>query len=126
MPAPEPPLAELAGEPFLLRESGSGSRRAIDDFARQAAVTLRVRLALASDEALLELAGTGMGLAVLSRHALGDRLAVEGLVILDVEGFPLHRPWNLVHLRNKILPVPARAFLDEMLKTSPAQAVGRT
>lgn len=119
-------LAELAGEPFLLRESGSGSRRAIDDFARQAAVTLHVRLALASDEALLELAGTGMGLAVLSRHALGDRLAVEGLVILDVEGFPLHRPWNLVHLRNKILPVPARAFLDEMLKTSPAQAVGRT
>lgn len=119
-------LAELAGEPFLLRESGSGSRRAIDDFARQAAVTLRVRLALASDEALLELAGTGMGLAVLSRHALGDRLAVEGLVILDVEGFPLHRPWNLVHLRNKILPVPARAFLDEMLKTSPAQGVGRT
>ena len=67
-----------------------------------------------------------MGLAVLSRHALGDRLAVEGLVILDVEGFPLHRPWNLVHLRNKILPVPARAFLDEMLKTSPAQGVGRT
>ncbi|MCA0187386.1 MAG: LysR family transcriptional regulator [Proteobacteria bacterium] len=111
-------LAELAGEPFLLREPGSGSRRAIDDFARQAGVTLRVRLALGSNEALLELAGTGMGLAVISRHALGDRLEVEGLVVLDVEGFPLHRPWNLVHLRNKILPVPARAFLDEMRAAS--------
>lgn len=111
-------LAELAGEPFLLREPGSGSRRAIDDFAREAGVGLRVRLALGSNEALLELAGTGMGLAVISRHALGDRLEVEGLVILDVAGFPLHRPWNLVHLRNKILPVPARAFLDEMLSSS--------
>lgn len=111
-------LAELAGEPFLLREPGSGSRRAIDDFAREAGVSLRVRLALGSNEALLELAGTGMGLAVISRHALGDRLEVEGLVVLDVEGFPLHRPWNLVHLRNKILPVPARAFLDEMLAAS--------
>ena len=115
-------LAELAGEPFLLRESGSGSRRAIDDFARQSGISLRVRLALASNEALLELAGTGMGLAVLSRHALGDRLTVEGLVVVDVEGFPLHRPWNLVHLRNKILPVPAKAFLEDMLLSSPGQA----
>lgn len=111
-------LAELGEEPFLLREPGSGSRRAIDDFARQAGVRLRVRLALGSNEALLELAGTGMGLAVISRHALGERLDGEGLVILDVEGFPLHRPWNLVHLRQKLLPVPARAFLDEMLASS--------
>ncbi len=118
-------LTELAGEPFLLREPGSGSRRAIDDFARQAGVSLRVRLALGSNEALLELAGTGMGLAVISRHALGDRLEVEGLVVLDVEGFPLHRPWNLVHLRNKILPVPARAFLDEMLAASRASRSGQ-
>jgi DNA-binding transcriptional LysR family regulator len=118
-------LAELAGESFLLREPGSGSRRAIDDFARQAGVTLRVRLALGSNEALLELAGTGMGMAVISRHALGDRLEGEGLVILDVDGFPLHRPWNLVHLRNKILPVPARAFLDEMLAASRATLSGQ-
>lgn len=118
-------LTELAGEPFLLREPGSGSRRAIDDFARQAGVALRVRLALGSNEALLELAGTGMGLAVISRHALGDRLEGEGLVILDVDGFPLHRPWNLVHLRNKILPVPARAFLDEMLAASRATLSGQ-
>ncbi|MBN8283829.1 LysR family transcriptional regulator [Zoogloea sp.] len=119
-------LADLADEPFLLRESGSGSRRAIDDFARQSGISLRVRLALASNEALLELAGTGMGLAVLSRHALGDRLAVEGLVVVDVEGFPLHRPWNLVHLRNKILPVPAKAFLEDMLLSSPGQALPDT
>ena len=63
-----------------------------------------------------------MGLAVLSRHALGDRLAVEGLVVVDVEGFPLHRPWNLVHLRNKILPVPAQAFLEEMRRSSAGRA----
>lgn len=118
-------LAELGNEPFLLREPGSGSRRAIDDFARQAGVKLRVRLALGSNEALLELAGTGMGLAVISRHALGERLDGEGLVILDVEGFPLHRPWNLVHLRQKLLPVPARAFLDEMLASSSGALPGQ-
>ena len=118
-------LAELGNEPFLLREPGSGSRRAIDDFARQSGVKLRVRLALGSNEALLELAGTGMGLAVISRHALGERLDGEGLVILDVEGFPLHRPWNLVHLRQKLLPVPARAFLDEMLASSSGALPGQ-
>ena len=116
-------LAELAGEPFLLKEPGSGSRHAVDAFAAAAGVQLRVRLSLASNEALLELAGTGMGLTVLSRHALGERLEAEGLCVLDVAGFPLHRPWNVVHLRNKVLSLPARAFLDE-LRQAPALPAG--
>ena len=111
-------LAELAGEPFLLKEPGSGSRHAVDAFAAAAGVQLRVRLSLASNEALLELAGTGMGLTVLSRHALGERLEAEGLCVLDVAGFPLHRPWNVVHLRSKVLSLPARAFLDELRQAS--------
>lgn len=111
-------LRELAGEPFLLKEPGSGSRHAIDAFAAAEGVPLQVRLSLASNEALLELAGTGMGIAVLSRHALGNRLEAEGLCVLDVAGFPLHQPWNLVHLRSKILSRPARAFLDELRQAS--------
>ncbi|MDD3352791.1 LysR family transcriptional regulator [Zoogloea sp.] len=110
-------LAALAEEPFLLREAGSGGRRAIDEFARELGVSLKVRLALASNEALLELAGTGMGLTVVSRHVVGERLATEGLTELSVEGFPLNRPWKVVYLKNKALSVPALAFLEELAMT---------
>jgi LysR family transcriptional regulator, low CO2-responsive transcriptional regulator len=108
-------LAELAGESFLLREPGSGSRHAIDQHLAASGSHLRVRLSLASNEAIRALVASGMGLAVLSRHALGDAVERGEVAILDVAGFPLRQPWRVVHLRNKLLPLPAQAFLAELL-----------
>ena len=53
-------------------------------------------------------------------HALGEHPERDGLAILDVEGFPLKQPWSVVHLRNKVLSLPAQAFLDELLNSEPA------
>ena len=118
-------LQELATEPFLLREEGSGSRHVIDQHMRDTGIQLKVRLSLASNEAIRELVASGMGLTVLSRQALGDRPGHDGLAILDVAGFPLKRQWNVVHRRGKVLSLPARAFLADLLhsaggRTSPA------
>jgi hypothetical protein len=44
--------------------------------------------------------------------------ASEGLCILDVQGFPLRKPWLVIHLKSKILSLPARAFLDELLQAN--------
>jgi len=117
-------LQELATEPFLLREQGSGSRHVIDQHMRDTGIQLKVRLSLASNEAIRELVASGMGLTVLSRQALGDRPGHDGLAILDVAGFPLKRQWNVVHLRGKVLSLPARAFLADLLRS--AAAGGRT
>ena len=115
-------LEALAEEPFLLRELGSGSRNVIDQHLQHNGRTLKLRLALASNEAIRQLVASGMGLAVLSRHALGDSLELGSVAILDVEGFPLQRPWSVVHLRSKILPLPAQAFLDELLRNASTAA----
>ena len=111
-------LQELATEPFLLREEGSGSRHVVDQHMRDTGVQLKVRLSLASNEAIRELVASGMGLTVLSRQALGDRPGHDGLAILDVAGFPLKRQWNVVHLRGKVLSLPARAFLADLLRST--------
>ena len=111
-------LQELATEPFLLREEGSGSRHVVDQHMRDTGVQLKVRLSLASNEAIRELVASGMGLTVLARHALGDRPGHDGLAILDVAGFPLKRQWNVVHLRGKVLSLPARAFLADLLRST--------
>jgi DNA-binding transcriptional LysR family regulator len=117
-------LQDLAGESFLLREPGSGSRHAIDTFLKQQGIDLRVRLSLASNEAIRDLAASGMGLAVLSRHVLGDEPARHGLVVLDVAGFPLPHAWHVVHLAGKVLSLPAQAFLDELLRLRASTATG--
>ena len=111
-------LQELATEPFLLREEGSGSRHVVDQHMRDTGVQLKVRLSLASNEAIRELVASGMGLTVLSRQALGDRPGHDGLAILDIAGFPLKRQWNVVHLRGKVLSLPARAFLADLLRST--------
>lgn len=109
-------LADLAGEHFLLREQGSGSRHAVDRHLAAVGMRLNVRLSLASNEAIRDLAASGMGLGVLSRHALDSEPARDGIAILDVAGFPLQQAWNVVHLDKKLLSVPAQAFLDDLLK----------
>lgn len=110
-------LKELAGEPFLLREAGSGSRMAVEQFLRESGLSLKVRLSLASNEAIRELVASGMGLAILSRHALGERPESHGIAVLELSDFMLKRPWTVVHLRSKLLSLPAQAFLDALLHT---------
>ena len=115
-------LKDLAGEPFLLREEGSGSRHVIDEHMRDNGIQLNVRLSLASNEAIRELVASGMGLTILSCQALGGLPERDGLAFLDVEGFPLKRNWSVVHLRTKVLSLPAKAFIDDLLNSGSATA----
>ena len=109
---------DLAAEPFILRETGSGSRHVIDRHLVECGIQLEVRLSLASNEAIRALVASGMGLTVLSRHALGDSVERGELAVLDVRGFPLKQAWSVVYLANKVLSLPAQRFLDELLQTS--------
>lgn len=118
-------LAALAGERFILREVGSGSRRTIDTHLQAIGVKLDVKLTLNSNEAICDLVASGMGPAVLSRHALPANPADGGLCILDINGFPLRKPWRAVHLKSKILSLPARAFLDHLLLDANSSRCGQ-
>lgn len=114
-------LDDLRDEPFLLREPGSGSRHAIDNHLAACGCPLNVRLSLASNEAIRELVASGMGLAVLSRHSLGDAVERGEIAILKVKGFPLRQPWSIVRLRSKVLSLPAQAFMDALLRAGKRQ-----
>lgn len=115
-------LAALAQERFILRESGSGSRRTLDTHLAQMGLKLDVKLTVNSNEAICDLVASGMGLTVVSRFALPPDPAAAGLCLLDVAGFPLRRPWRVVHLRSKILSLPAQAFVDYLLHGRQADA----
>lgn len=118
LPLPPGPLslADLARHPFLMRETGSGTRKAVDRHLARSGHSLNVKLSLGSNEAIRDLVASGMGLAILSRHVLGKNPEQEGLRIIDVAGFPLQQPWSIVHLKRKVLSLPAQAFIDELLE----------
>lgn len=105
-------LADLAGERFILREPGSGTRIATEHFMAAQGATLNVKLSLGSNEAIKQAVAGGLGLSVLSRHTLGKRPAEEGLVVLDVAQFPIDARWYWVWPQGKRLSPLARAFHD--------------
>jgi len=104
--------AQLAQYPFIMRELGSGTRLAIEDFFEQRGIKLTIRMELGSNEAIKQAIDAGLGISVLSRHTL----ALEGehgrLAILDVKGFPIPWQWFVGHNKGKRLSVIAKTFLS--------------
>lgn len=106
------PFSVLAGESFIVRERGSGTRMTMERTFQERGVPLNVRMELGSNEALKQAVAGGLGLAVVSRSTLRSGSHTGELVELDVEGFPIERYWYLVHPRGKELSVVARTFRE--------------
>ncbi len=104
-------LRDFAGESFLMREVGSGTRMAVEMAARRAAVSLQVGMELGSNGAIKHAVEAGLGVAVLSRHAIELERRGGGLVVVDIQGFPIVRPWSVVHLRRRQLPAAVEQFI---------------
>ena len=109
------PLQRLAEEPFIMREPGSGTRMAVERFFAENRVTLNVEMEIGSNEAIKQAIVGGLGVSVLSRHALALEGTKGPLTILDVEGFPIQRHWYIVYPASKQLSVVARTFLEYLL-----------
>lgn len=111
-------LADLQGERLILRESGSGTRMATDRHLRKLRFSPRLRLELGNNEAIREAVAGGLGVAVLSRHALAGQ--ATGVVELPVAGFPIHSQWHLVHPKGKRLSPIAQVFREHLLAATQA------
>lgn len=107
------PARQLQGQAWLSRESGSGTRLALEQHLHSLGVQVAERMTLGSNEALKHAVAAGMGLAVVSQHALAAQPAAEGLAVLPVSGFPLRRQWKLVWRKDRRLALPALAFVEE-------------
>jgi DNA-binding transcriptional LysR family regulator len=108
-------LERLIEEPLIMRESGSGTRMAVEGFFAENRLKMKVEMEIGSNEAIKQAIVGGLGLSVLSRHSL----ALEGpqgpLVVLDVEGFPIQKHWYVIYPRSKQLSIVAQTFLDYLL-----------
>jgi DNA-binding transcriptional LysR family regulator len=103
-------LQDLTAYPLLVREPGSGTRRACEDYCHQKRAHFAHTLEVGSMEGQCESVLAGLGLALLPRHAVRRELACGALRELPVNELPLLRSWCLVHPRSKHLSPVAQAF----------------
>jgi LysR family transcriptional regulator, low CO2-responsive transcriptional regulator len=105
-------LKQLALEPFIFREAGSGTRLVIEQFLAENRVAVDVIIELSSNEAIKQAIAGELGISILSQHALALEDRDGLLTILHVEGFPIQRHWYVIYPAGKQLSVAAQAFLD--------------
>jgi DNA-binding transcriptional LysR family regulator len=110
-------LAQLAGERWLMREAGSGTRRVAEEHFAARGFAPQVAMSLGSNEAIKHAVAAGLGVAVLSELVVRPPSAAatgpvpSGLAVLQVAGFPIRRRWSVVWRRDQPLTAAARRFV---------------
>ncbi len=105
-------LSMLKENPVIIRETGSGHRRAIEEALSKCGLNLNdfnIALEVGSTEAVKNAVRSGMGYSFLSKYALscGEK---HGLAWAKVESFDLERSFYLLTRRNKRLTAIAAEY----------------
>jgi len=113
----------LAPYPFIVRESGSGTRHAMEAFFAERRFEPRVTMEMSSNETIKQAVMAGMGISFVSLHTVGLELKTSLLHRVEIEGTPVMRTWNVVNLQSKLLSPAAEAFRYFILERGEAWLV---
>ncbi|MCB1645807.1 MAG: LysR family transcriptional regulator [Pseudomonadales bacterium] len=109
-----PTIPQFLSAGLIVREEESGTRQALELWARQSRVSLEPVLQIDSNDGLKHAVMAGLGVTVLPRLTAISELNAGTLREVRLEGFPLRRSWCLGYLSEK-QPTPAmKAFIDHI------------
>ncbi|WP_263353079.1 LysR family transcriptional regulator [Acidicapsa acidisoli] len=94
-------LSDLATQPLLMREFGSGSRRVVEQALAAAGLKskdLKISIELDSTEGLLSAVEAGLGVTFVSRWAVRNHIAVGSLKLSRVSGLKLSRKFSMAYM----------------------------
>ena len=103
---------DLAGETFITREVGSGTRMLMEQFFQKTGLKARIGMEMDSNETIKQAVIAGLGVAFISQHTVSNELQQRRLVSLKVAGLPVMRQWHAIRRADKVLLPPALAMLD--------------
>jgi DNA-binding transcriptional LysR family regulator len=104
------PREALAGQRFLIREPGSGTRAAFEATFGSLGAGLTTGMEIASNETIKQAVIAGLGIALISGHTVAAEIADGRLVALDIVGLPVMRDWYAVRRSDRTLSNAAAAF----------------
>jgi DNA-binding transcriptional LysR family regulator len=104
------PLSKLNGQPFILREKGSGTRELLEELLKKNQVSVKVVMELGSHEAIKRTVEVGFGMSIVPISAV-KREAKEGL--LKVIRFPKDKliiKYYMIYHKDKYFSPIMQAF----------------
>lgn len=123
-------LEDLTAERWLMREPGSGTRMAAEQYFQDIGFNPKVVMSLGSNEAIKHAVAAGLGIGVISDVAIHPPMIIQGaeiittpgLTVLQVDGFPLVRHWSVVWRKDSPLSAAARSFVDYLQHAASLQS----
>ncbi|MDM8518263.1 selenium metabolism-associated LysR family transcriptional regulator [Desulfobacterales bacterium HSG16] len=108
-------LEELFSEPFIIRESGSGTLKSLQNSMNQAGTgteKLKIVAEMGSTAAVIQGIKNNIGISILSSIAVSEETRYNELKAVDIEGLDLKRSFYLTLLKNRTLSPVCRVFID--------------
>ena len=106
---------DLEGEPFIMREPGSGTRKSIEQVLDKAGYRpsrLNVVAEMGSTEAVRQAIKAGVGVSILSECAVADELRSGILRKVGIEGVSFQRAFYLITHKHRTQSPLCRTFVQ--------------
>jgi DNA-binding transcriptional LysR family regulator len=121
-------IQELAEEPIIMKDSGSGTRRVVNELFSGCGLEPNVLMETSNTEFIKDLVQRGEAVSFLVRESVALELEAGKLKVVPLEGHSLSLDVSIAHLKDQYLSLPAKAFLEilERLKAAvmPYQGIG--
>lgn len=107
---------ELAEEPFIMKEKGSGTRKLVEQTFANAKCEPNILMETSNTEFIKELVQRGDGVSIVVKEAVALELAEKKLVQVALKGPRIYLDVSIAYLKGQPLSPPARAFVDTLRK----------
>jgi LysR family transcriptional regulator, low CO2-responsive transcriptional regulator len=104
------PASLLNDFEFIIRETGSGTRAAMEKYFSDHRLQPRVAMEMTSNETIKQAVMAGMGVSFLSLHTVGLEQKAGLIAVPDIDGLPVLKRWYVVNTQAKTLSPAAEAF----------------
>lgn len=105
-------LEDVAKEPLILREKGSGTRKSVMGLFEKNNLAPNILLETSNPEYLTQLVQRGDGVSFSVQRTIEQEIESGKLAKVDIEGHQITMQLFLAHLENKPLSLAAKAYLE--------------
>lgn len=110
---------ELSGEPLIMKENGSGTRKIVNNLFLKYGVKPEILMETSNTEFIKELVGRGDGISFLVKEAVITEITQEKLSTATLKEEKLYLDVSIAYLKDQPLSRPAQTFLKMLNEIAP-------
>jgi len=115
----EAEVEELAKEPLIMKEQGSGTRKTVEGLFAEHNLTPNILMETSNAEFIKQLVARGEGISFLVREAVDVELREGRLAAVKIRDHDLSLDVSIAYLKGQHLTRAGQAFLDLLLSMIP-------